>query len=221
MEYPPDIADLLTRNRSWAEETTREDPDFFSKLSEGQHPPYLWIGCSDSRVPPNAIVDLPPGELFAHRNIANVIVHTDLSSLSVVFYAVRVLKVRHVIVCGHYACGGVLTAMKNQPVGLIDNWLRHIQDVEHLHRERLAPIEDFDARANRMCELNVIEQVVNVSRTTPVQEAWAEGQPLTLHGLIYDLSDGLLCNLNISASSETELDARYPDAVAQLFSASA
>src|SRR5215470_11907874 len=179
------IENLLEQNRAWAQLMRTSDPRFFEKLAGQQAPEYLWIGCSDSRVPANEIVGLPPGELFVHRNVANVVVHTDLNCLSVMQYAVEVLGVKHIIVCGHYGCGGVLAALRNQPLGLIDNWLRHVQDVAVEHRASLGGLPDEAARHDRLCELNVIRQVVNVGQTTVVRSAWARGQELAVHGWIY------------------------------------
>lgn len=187
---------LFEKNRAWAARVTAADPDFFKQLAAQQSPEYLWIGCSDSRVPANQIVGLLPGELFVHRNVANLVVHTDLNCLSVVQYAVDVLKVKHIIVCGHYGCGGVRAALDNAKAGLIDNWLRNVQDVMSKHVAVVSAIEDVDLRARRLCELNVIEQAQNVCETTVVQDAWARGQQLTVHGWIYDLHDGLLRDLN-------------------------
>ena len=187
---------LFEKNRAWADRVTASDPDFFKQLAAQQSPEYLWIGCSDSRVPANQIVGLLPGELFVHRNVANVVVHTDLNCLSVMQYAVEVLKVKHIIVCGHYGCGGVRAALENAKLGLIDNWLRNVQDVHAKHVDVVDGIEDADLRARRLCELNVIEQAQNVCETTIVQDAWARGQQLTVHGWIYDLHDGLLRDLN-------------------------
>jgi len=188
------LSHIIQRNKEWAATVTAENPGFFSDLSDQQHPEYLWIGCSDSRVPANQIIDLPPGEVFVHRNIANVVVHTDLNCLSVIQYAVEVLKVRHIIVCGHYGCGGVKAAMEGKQLGLIDNWLRHIKDVRRFHAgklEKLEGEEEFDA----LCELNVVEQVSNVSSTTIVQNAWKRGEELFIHGWIYNIENGLLQNL--------------------------
>jgi len=185
----------------WAEAVNSEDPDFFLNLSRQQNPEYLWIGCSDSRVPANQIIDLPPGEVFVHRNIANVVVHTDLNCLSVIQYAVEVLKVKHIIVCGHYGCGGVAAAIEDESHGLIDNWLRHIRDVQRLHAsklERLSPAESFDA----LCELNVVEQVTNVCNTTIVKDAWKQGDQLYVHGWIYNIKNGLLQNLGTRSPPE-------------------
>jgi carbonic anhydrase len=194
------IKELFDNNRQWASRVTREDPDFFLRLSAQQAPRYLWIGCADSRVPANEIVGLAPGEMFVHRNIANVVVHADLNCLSVLQFAVDVLKVQHVIVCGHYGCGGVRAALRNDRLGLVDNWLRHVQDVRWKHQQELERIPAEDDRHHRLCELNVIEQVVNVSQTTIVRDAWARGQPLEVHGWIYDLRDGLLRDLKVSTS---------------------
>ena len=191
------LEQLLENNREWAEQIEREDPSFFGKLSQQQNPEYLWIGCADSRVPANEIVNLPPGEVFVHRNIANVVVHTDLNCLSVIQYAVEELKVKHIIVCGHYGCGGVKAALDDRDHGLIDNWLRHIRDVYRLHAAQLDAIVDPEARRDRLCELNVIEQVANVCDTTMVRNAWKRGQELTIHGWIYRLEDGLLRDLDV------------------------
>ncbi len=190
-----DLSHLFDRNRAWASEMTRLDPEFFSRLSHAQVPQYLWIGCSDSRVPANQIVGLLPGEMFVHRNVANVVVHADLNCLSTIQFAIDVLKVGHVIVCGHYGCGGVLAALRNDSLGLVDNWLRHVQDVRRKHHAEIERLPDEAARHRRLCELNVVEQVVNVSQTTVVREAWARGQALAVHGVIYDLEDGLLHEL--------------------------
>jgi len=192
------IAELFERNRAWADAMVADDPAFFTDLAERQAPEYLWIGCSDSRVPANQIVGLAPGDVFVHRNVANVVVHTDLNCLSVLQYAVDVLRVRHVIVCGHLGCGGVAAALEGTRHGLIDNWLRHVVDVGEKHADELAqlPVEE---RVDRLCELNVAEQVANVCQTTIVEDAWARGQPLTVHGLVYRLEDGLLRDLGVSA----------------------
>ncbi len=203
---------LFEQNRAWAAALTAKDPDFFLRLSRQQAPDYLWIGCADSRVPANDIVDLMPGEMFVHRNVANVVVPSDLNCLSVMQYAVEVLHVEHIIVCGHYGCGGVRAAMLNSRHGLIDNWLRHVQDVMKKHAAVLDPIADEEERLHRLCELNVIEQVNNVGRTTVVQEAWERGQKLELHGWIYSITDGLLQDLVVNASSGAELDETYQTA---------
>lgn len=204
-----EIPTLMENNRRWAEGITERDPGFFERLSQGQSPKVLWIGCADSRVPANQVIGLDPGEVFVHRNIANVVVHSDFNCLSVIEYAVAVLKVRHVIVCGHYGCGGVMAASQNQPVGLIDNWLRHIRDVRQMHGPVLDAIEDADARFDRLCELNVVEQVHNVCRTTIVQQAWEQGQDLSVHGLIYNLKDGLLRDLETVLSRLDDLPTTY------------
>ena len=196
------IAELFERNRAWADAMVADDPAFFTDLAERQAPEYLWIGCSDSRVPANQIVGLAPGDVFVHRNVANVVVHTDLNCLSVLQYAVDVLRVRHVIVCGHLGCGGVAAALERTRHGLIDNWLRHVVDVGEKHADELAqlPVEE---RVDRLCELNVAEQVANVCQTTIVEDAWARGQPLTVHGLVYRLEDGLLRDLGVSADGSS------------------
>ncbi len=188
---------LIANNRAWAERIRAADPEFFQKLTRQQSPEFLWIGCADSRVPANEIVGLMPGELFVHRNVANVVVHTDLNCLSVIQYAVDVLGVKDIIVCGHYGCGGVIAALANSRQGLVDNWLRHVQDVMRRHEALLAPLPTEAERARRLCELNVIEQVVNVCQTTLVQSAWDRGQALTVRGWIYDIADGLLQDLSI------------------------
>jgi carbonic anhydrase len=207
---------LFENNRAWSARMTENDPEFFSRLAEQQAPEYLWIGCSDSRVPANEIVDLAPGELFVHRNVANVVVHTDLNCLSVLQFAVDVLKVRDVIVCGHYGCGGVNAALNGIKVGLADNWLRHVQDVRDKHAELLAAIDDPAVRLDRMCELNVIEQVNNVCQTTVVQDAWARGQALAVHGWIYRLQDGLLHDLRMCVTCADELQGLHASALAKL-----
>lgn len=201
------LSHLFENNRAWAAGVTRQDPGFFSRLARQQAPDYLWIGCSDSRVPANEIVGLPPGELFVHRNVSNVVVHTDLNCLSTLQYAVDALRVRHVIVCGHYGCGGVLAALRDDRLGLIDNWLRHVQDVAHRHREQLAALDTEAQRHDRLCELNVVEQVVHVAESTIVRDAWARGQELTIHGWIYGLGDGLLRDLGLCVTAEGELAA--------------
>jgi carbonic anhydrase len=207
---------LFDNNRAWSRRITAADPDFFTRLAEQQAPEYLWIGCSDSRVPANEIVDLAPGELFVHRNVANVVVHTDLNCLSVLQFAVDVLQVKHVIVCGHYGCGGVNAALNNQKVGLADNWLRHVQDARDKHAARLVGIDDASVRLDRMCELNVIEQVSNVCQTTVVQDAWARGQQLAVHGWIYRLQDGMLHDLRMCVSSADDLPGDYASAISLL-----
>jgi carbonic anhydrase len=203
------LSHLFDQNRAWAAEMTRQDPEFFSTLARQQAPEYLWIGCSDSRVPANQIVGLLPGEMFVHRNIANVVVHTDLNCLSTIQFSVDVLRVGHIIVCGHYGCGGVLAALRDEKLGLTDNWLRHIQDVRRKHEAELDALETEKQRHNRLCELNVVEQVLNASQTTVVRDAWARGQSLAVHGWIYDIRDGLLRNLGICLTAEEELAAAY------------
>ncbi|MFZ0159870.1 MAG: carbonate dehydratase [Kineosporiaceae bacterium] len=211
MKYLPG---LFAANARWAEEMRAADPDFFTGLAALQTPAYLWIGCSDSRVPANQITGLKPGEVFVHRNVANVVVHTDLNCLSVLHYAIDVLKVQHVIVCGHYGCGGVKAAMAGTSLGLIDNWLRHIQDVRDRHQELLAALPDDEARWRALCEVNVVEQVRNVARTTLVGDAWRRGQSLMLHGWIYGLADGRLQDLGASVKEGSELEAAVDQAVA-------
>ena len=199
------LDDLFDNNRTWATAMTRNDPAFFTRLSQQQAPQYLWIGCSDSRVPANQIVGLPPGEMFVHRNVANVVGHADLNCLSTMQYAVETLQVRHIIVCGHYGCGGVLAALRDDRIGLVDNWLRHVQDVRQKHRAQIAALPTDRARHHRLCELNVLEQVANVSRTTIVRDAWKAGQQLAVHGWIYDVADGLLRDLGLTVTGEAEL----------------
>jgi carbonic anhydrase len=194
------LKQLLDNNRNWAKASVSEDPEFFSRLASQQSPQYLWIGCSDSRVPANQITGLAPGEVFVHRNIANVVVHTDLNCLSVIQFAVDILKVRHIILCGHYGCSGVQAAMTRHRIGLSDNWLRHVQDVAGKHEKELGALPSDAARHRRLCELNVLEQVQNISQCTAVQEAWERSQPLEVHGWIYDLKDGLLHDLKITQS---------------------
>ena len=195
---------LFERNREWAGEIKQKSPDFFTQLSQQQDPEYLWIGCSDSRVPANEIVNLPPGEVFVHRNIANVVVHTDLNCLSVIQYAVDVLKVKHIIVCGHYGCGGIKAALENHEHGLIDNWLRHIKDVYRFNAEKLDELE-HQQKLNLLCELNVKEQVVNVCNSTIVQKAWKRGADLSIHGWVYSIKNGILKNLETGISSPYQL----------------
>jgi carbonic anhydrase len=195
------LSDLFANNRAWAAEMTRQDPEFFERLSRQQAPQYLWIGCSDSRVPANQIVGLLPGEMFVHRNIANVVVHTDLNCLSTIQFAVEVLQVRHIIVCGHYGCGGVMAALRDEKLGLVDNWLGHVQDVRVKYRAELDALGSDNERVERLCEWNVIEQVANVSRTTVVRDAWARGQSLAVHGWVYGLRDGLLRDLVVSVNA--------------------
>lgn len=203
MSASRDLAQLFENNAAWARAMREQDPEFFSRLTHQQSPKYLWIGCSDSRVPANEIVGLPPGEVFVHRNIANLVVHTDLNCLSVLQFAVDVLHVRHVIVCGHYHCSGVRAALGKERHGLVDNWLRHIQDLERRHEAEMARIANRDERARRLCELNVMEQVRNVGRTDPVLNAWSRGQFLEIHGWIYDVADGLLRDLGVTLKGQS------------------
>jgi len=210
------LTQLFAQNKAWAESISKRDPEFFIKLSQQQSPTYLWIGCSDSRVPANEIVGLLPGELFVHRNVGNVVVHTDLNCLSVIQFAVDVLKVKHVMVVGHYGCSGVRVALRCERVGLADNWLRHVQDVSEKHECRLSVLPHEGARADRLCELNVIEQVANVCQTSIVQDAWLRGQPLVVHGWIYGLKDGLLRDLNTSVANAKEAAVNYKAALAAL-----
>ena len=205
---------LLENNQRWASEMTATDPTFFAKLSHQQSPKFLWIGCSDSRVPANQIVGLLPGEVFVHRNVANVVVHTDLNCLSVIQYAVDVLRVEHIIVCGHYGCGGVLAALGNEEHGLIDNWLRHIKDVYHLHREELDAIGDRSQRADRLCELNIAEQAANVCYTTIVQNAWRRGWSLSVNGFVYRLETGLVHDLGFRIDGPEDMPSIYTVAAA-------
>jgi carbonic anhydrase len=200
---------LLENNKKWVAEQLEKDPEFFERLSKGQQPPILWIGCSDSRVPANQIIGAAPGEVFVHRNIANMVIHSDMNMLSVMDYAVNALKVKHIIVCGHYGCGGVQTAMTNTHVGIIDNWIRHIKDVYRLHASTLDAITDEKKRFDKFVELNVIEQVNDVAKTTIVQQAWANDQDLHVHGWVYDIKDGLINDLNISMKNKESLDSVY------------
>ena len=213
----PNLDQLFANNKAWSEAIRRRDPAFFTKLSQQQSPAYLWIGCADSRVPANEIVDLLPGELFVHRNLANVVVHTDLNCLSAIQFAVEVLKVRHIIVCGHYGCSGVNAALHRDRIGLADNWLQHVQDVRHKHERRLECVAgDSSARCDRLCELNVIEQVANVCRTTIVRDAWASGQDLAVRGWIYGLKDGLLRDLKCTGTNPETAATSYQAALAAL-----
>src|SRR4051812_20231329 len=209
------LSHLFENNRAWSEGIRQVKPEFFLELSRQQSPQYLWIGCSDSRVPANEIVDLLPGELFVHRNVANLVVHTDLNCLSVLQFAVDILKVRHVIVCGHYGCSGVGAALRGDRLGLSDNWLRHVQDVRQMHRARIDTVGDEFASA-RLCELNVIEQVGNVCHTSIVRDAWERGQELVVHGWIYGLNDGLLRDLNFTVARFEQTQQAYADAIAGL-----
>lgn len=200
---------LLEGNKQWVREKLEQDPNFFEKLSKGQTPQFLWIGCSDSRVPANEITRTQPGDIFVHRNIANMVVHSDMNMLSVLHYAVDVLKVRHIIVCGHYGCGGVEAAMQNKQLGLIDNWLRHIKDVYRYHHEELDAIEDIALRKKRFVELNVIEQVHDLGKTSIVQNAWINNQPLYIHGWVYDVKDGLIRDMEVNFSCLKDLHPVY------------
>jgi carbonic anhydrase len=210
------LPQLFENNRAWARRIAEHDPEFFAKLSKQQSPEYLWIGCSDSRVPANDIVGLLPGELFVHRNIANVVVHTDLNCLSVMEFAVDLLEVKHIIVCGHYGCSGVRAALRRERLGLSDNWLRHVEDVREKHSAALAGQGDEAGAINRLCELNVIEQVANVCQTTIARDAWERGQELIVHGWIYGIRDGLLRDLNVTVSGSQEARAAYEGALASL-----
>jgi carbonic anhydrase len=211
-----EITSLLINNQAWAERMTAEDPAFFERLAAQQAPGYLWIGCSDSRVPATQLVSLLPGEMFVHRNVANVVVHSDLNCLAVLQYAVDVLRVRHIIVCGHYGCGGVEAALNNRSFGLIDNWLRHVQDVRSKHAALLAECRDAAQQLGRLCELNVIEQVVNVCQTTIIHGAWQREQLVTVHGWIYGLADGRLRDLGMSITRDEQLGHQYERALARL-----
>ncbi|MDP5147150.1 carbonate dehydratase [Shewanella sp. ULN5] len=196
---------LFDNNRRWAQRINQEDPSFFEKLAKQQNPEYLWIGCSDSRVPSNQIIDLMPGEVFVHRNIANMVIHTDLNCLSVLQYAIDVLKVKHIMVVGHYGCGGVKAAMQNQRLGLIDNWLGHLRDIYRMHQSELVNLDE-QAKFNRLCELNVIEQVANVTSSPILQEAWERGQNVSIHGWIYGIDNGLLTDLDVTIDRETAMN---------------
>jgi carbonic anhydrase len=201
-----ELPNLIENNKKWASEISASSPNFFSRLVAQQAPEYLWIGCSDSRVPANEIVGLLPGELFVHRNIANLVIHTDLNCLSVLQYAVDILLIKHVIVCGHYGCGGIKAAMEDRPHGLVDNWLRHVRDIHHKHQAKLEEILNESDRIRRLCELNALEQVINVGNTTIIQDAWGRGQEIAIHGWIYDIADGLLKDLDVCITSRKELD---------------
>lgn len=205
---PDDLAELIQNNRAWAAQHIAQDPEFFSRLSQQQNPEYLWIGCSDSRVPANDIVGLAPGELFVHRNVANLVYHTDFNCMSVLQYAIEVLQVKHIIVTGHYGCGGVRAALQNREMGLIDNWLRDIRDIYDKNRRTLEPLEEA-ARIDRLCELNVVQQVANVCYTTIVQRAWHQGQPLSIHGCIYSIDDGILRDLGMQVTGPEQLAPVY------------
>jgi carbonic anhydrase len=199
------LNNLFDKNKKWAEKVKESDPDFFQNLSKQQNPEYLWIGCSDSRVPANQIVDMLPGEIFVHRNVANLVVHTDLNCLSVIQYAVEVLKVKHIIVCGHYGCNGIQAAMEIKDHGLIDNWLQNIKDTYHDHQDRIDSLQDETEKTNLLCELNVIKQVANVCHTTIVQNAWKAGRELTVHGWIYSIEDGILKDLDVNITNPDEI----------------
>lgn len=203
------IEQLFANNKRWAQRKLQEDPDFFTRLAKLQAPEYLWIGCSDSRVPANQIVDLDPGEVFVHRNVANVVGHTDLNALSVIQYAVEALRVKHILVVGHYGCGGVDAALNDTRIGLIDNWLHNIQDVRDRHMDQLDRLTNPTARHNRMCELNVMQQVVNVSQTSIMREAWERGQKVIVHGWCYSIEDGLIRDLGMSSRSREEALHRF------------
>jgi carbonic anhydrase len=211
-----EITSLLANNHAWAERMTAEDPAFFQRLASQQAPAYLWIGCSDSRVPATQLVSLLPGEMFVHRNVANVVVHSDLNCLAVLQFAVDVLRVRHIIVCGHYGCGGVDAALHNRSFGLIDNWLRHVQDVRGKHTALLAECRDDAEQLRRLCELNVIEQVANVCQTTIMQSAWQRDQAVAVHGFIYGLANGRLRDLGMTITQASQLESQYQQAVARL-----
>lgn len=210
-----DLAELFALNRKWAYAMRSQDPEFFNKLSQQQAPEYLWIGCSDSRVPANTVVGLLPGDIFVHRNVANVVVHSDMNCLSVLQFAVDVLRVRHIIVCGHYGCSGVQAVLKRERLGLSDNWLRYVRDVEEKHVPRLLGLTDVQQH-DRLCELNVIEQVAHVCETTIVRDAWARNQPLAVHGFIYGIQDGLLHDLQTTVRHSGETTTQYEAALAQL-----
>ena len=199
------LPELFNNNKKWASEIWASNPEFFSRLVAQQAPEYLWIGCSDSRVPANEIVGLLPGELFVHRNVGNLVIHTDMNCLSVLQYAVDMLKIKHVIVCGHYGCGGIQAALENKPHGLVDNWLRHIRDIHYRHRDKLSILSKAE-QMRKLCELNAVEQVINVGNTTIIQDAWKRGQKIAIHGWIYDIADGLLRDLSVCVNSRRELD---------------
>ena len=200
---------LLDKNKAWVAETLSKDEKFFDKLSEGQQPPLLWIGCADSRVPANQIIGAEPGEVFVHRNIANLVVHSDMNMLSVLDYAVNVLKVKHVIVCGHYSCGGVKAAMTNNSYGIIDNWIRHIKDVYRFHSKELDSIKDENDRLSRFVELNVVEQVYDLAKTSIIQQAWRNDQKIEIHGWVYSLANGIIKDLDVSFSNDSQLEETY------------
>ena len=205
MEEDYHLKNLLEGNKKWAEKVKSSDPDFFLKLSRQQSPIYLWIGCSDSRVPANEIVGVLPGEIFVHRNVANIVVHTDLNALSVIHYAVEILKVNHIIVCGHYGCGGIKAALGNKDFGLLDNWLRHIKDVYRIYQNEIDSCKNDIEKENMLCELNIMEQVANVCHTSIIQNAWKAGHSLTIHGWIYNIEDGILKDLKLATSNINEI----------------
>jgi carbonic anhydrase len=213
-----DIERLISNNSEWSHRMQAEDPEFFSRLAEQQAPRYLWIGCSDSRVPANEIVGLQPGEIFVHRNVANLVIHTDLNCLSVIQYAVDALQVRHLMVVGHYGCGGIQAVLQGRRVGLADNWLHHVEDIRHVHARRLDALSSEKERTDRLCELNVIEQICHVSRLQTVRDAWARGQPLSVHGFVYGVHDGLLRNLGATISGSIEIAGWRRSAVGMLWS---
>ncbi|PIE43846.1 MAG: carbonate dehydratase [Gammaproteobacteria bacterium] len=212
------VKELLINNRRWAETVNSEKPDFFTKLSCQQNPEFLWIGCSDSRVPANQIVDLLPGELFVHRNVANLVVHTDFNCLSVIQFAVDVLQVKHIIVCGHYGCGGIRSALAKEHSGLISNWLRHVQDLEKIYHADLASVTPESAREDKMCELNVIAQVDHVTQTTIVRDAWSRGQAVKVHGWVYGIHDGIVNDLNVTIDQPDNVDETVDKAIRRIFS---
>lgn len=211
-----DVSHLFANNRRWSETIKKNEPEFFAELAQQQKPQYFWIGCSDSRVPANQIIGLLPGEVFVHRNVANVVVHTDLNCLSAIQFAVDELQVRHILVVGHYGCGGVTAALVGRRLGLVDNWLRHVQDVRNKHAELLERLETIEQRVSSLCELHVIEQVVNVAHTTTVLDAWERGQDLTIHGWVYSLQDGLVRDLHISMADKEEVTPTYTAAIADV-----
>jgi carbonic anhydrase len=215
---PHSLDVLFENNLQWVKSVTDSDPDFFKRLANQQSPEYLWIGCSDSRVPANQITGLAPGEVFVHRNIANVVVHTDMNALSVIQFAIDQLKVKHIIVVGHYGCAGVRAAVENVRVGLADNWIRHVKDVNELHGSYLGRVLNMSERVDRLCELNVIEQVINVCRTSSVEDAWSRGQPLTIHGWVYGVHDGIARDMGISIANAAELADRYKTVISKRFS---
>ncbi len=217
----PEIDELFAANRAWAASITRQNPSFFDQLSRQQSPRYMWIGCSDSRVPANQITGLLPGEMFVHRNVGNIVVHTDLNCLTVLQFAVDVLRVEHVIVCGHYGCSGVAAAYQGRPLGLIDNWLRHIQDVAELHHDLLGGFADEPTRMDALCALNALQQATNVCRSTIVQDAWKRGQNLTVHGWVYRLQDGLIRNMGFGVRTPDQVEPAFRQALSRIASRAA